>query len=452
MSAHTGSSPLPRRTKGLGLFLLVLALSGLAAAALAVGPASRPAVLVLGLLGLGLTVAIGVPLSGHSPSAGFLLRLILASLAGRLALFAGIRFTVGPYIFAPDALTYEIVGRDVVRAWSLGLPLPERATDGLQVGYYLFNGGLFRIFGDAPAAPAIVNVFLGAWVAVPVYLLVLQVVRHNHGVARWAAALSALFPSLILWSVLNIREAPTVLAMALVVYAASRLQDRTELLAIVGLALGLAVLGVSRQYLMVLVSGATLVGLLVARGRTPVSSGAAAVALATMVGLVLQSAGLGEALVLEPSLTRVQAFRTDFTIGAGSAYGLDHDVSTVRGALAFLPTGLGYFLFAPFPWRTQSLLQSVTLPETLLWYALFPFIIRGAYLGIRHDLRNLAVVFSVLLVVTLAYALVEGNVGTAYRHRAQVLPFFFVLAAVGLRDAYGAWRSRRTAAATPASS
>ena len=59
------------------------------------------------------------------------------------------------------------------------LPMPPRATDGLQVGYYLFNGGLFRLFGEAPAAPAVINVFFGAWAAVLVYLLVLRVVRGN---------------------------------------------------------------------------------------------------------------------------------------------------------------------------------------------------------------------------------------------------------------------------------
>jgi hypothetical protein len=39
---------------------------------------------------------------------------------------------------------------------------------------------------------------------------------------------------------------------------------------------------------------------------------------------------------------------------------------------------------------------------------------------------------SVLLVVVSSYALVEGNFGTAYRHRAQIMPLFFVFAGVGL--------------------
>jgi 4-amino-4-deoxy-L-arabinose transferase-like glycosyltransferase len=44
----------------------------------------------------------------------------------------------------------------------------------------------------------------------PVYHLTLAVVRDNHAVARWATVLALFFPSMILWSVLNIREAPTI--------------------------------------------------------------------------------------------------------------------------------------------------------------------------------------------------------------------------------------------------
>ncbi len=40
----------------------------------------------------------------------------------------------------------------------------------------------------------------------------------------------------------------------------------------------------------------------------------------------------------------------------------------------------------------------------------------------------------VLLVTVTPCALVEGNFGTAYRHRAQVMPLFFIFAGKGLAD------------------
>jgi hypothetical protein len=51
-------------------------------------------------------------------------------------------------------------------------------------------------------------------------------------------------------------------------------------------------------------------------------------------------------------------------------------------------------------------------------------ILKGVHLNV--------IPFSVLLVITTSYALVEGNFGTAYRHRAQIMPLFFLFAGVGL--------------------
>src|SRR5204863_6683099 len=104
-----------------------------------------------------------------------------------------------------------------------------------------------------------------------------------------------------------------------------------------------------------------------------------------------------------------------------------------------------------FPWSVTSILQAVTLPESLVWYVLFLCVLRGAWLALKYDARAYTVLVAVLGTVTFSYALVEGNVGTAYRHRAQVLPLFFVLAAVGLRDVWGSWMERRIAGRAQAS-
>jgi hypothetical protein len=204
--------------------------------------------------------------------------------------------------------------------------------------------------------------------------------------------------------------------------------------------LGLLVL---REYMMMLVGFAAGAGVVMGRSRSPVASFAAGAVLLVAATFVLQSAGVGTSLAEEPTLERMQYLRTDLARNARSAFGQGADVSTPVGAITYLPVGLAYFLLAPFPWSTTGALQRITLPESLVWYVLFFCALRGGWLAIRHDLRRYTVPLAVLLTVTFAYALVEGNVGTAYRHRAQVLPLFFVLAAVGLRDLWGAWMEQR---------
>ena len=89
-------------------------------------------------------------------------------------------------------------------------------------------------------------------------------------------------------------------------------------------------------------------------------------------------------------------------------------------------------LFAPFPWTINSLRQVITLPELLVWWALFPMLIKGYWFAIRRRLRMSFAICIFTLGLTLAYALYQSNVGTAYRHRAQLYVFFFIFMSIGL--------------------
>ena len=67
-----------------------------------------------------------------------------------------------------------------------------------------------------------------------------------------------------------------------------------------------------------------------------------------------------------------------------------------------------------------------------LWYPLFLASLLGFRITLRDRLTTAFFPMSVLLIVVSSYALVEGNFGTAYRHRAQIMPLFFVFSGVGL--------------------
>jgi len=107
------------------------------------------------------------------------------------------------------------------------------------------------------------------------------------------------------------------------------------------------------------------------------------------------------------------------------------DVSTASGALSTIPLGLTYLLLAPFPWQLASLRQAITLPEMLVWWSSIPLLVLGAWFTIKHRLREIAPIIIFTSLLTLTYSIVQGNVGTAYRQRAQLLIFYFVFAAVG---------------------
>ena len=116
---------------------------------------------------------------------------------------------------------------------------------------------------------------------------------------------------------------------------------------------------------------------------------------------------------------------------AQSGFGQEVDVSTTEGAIKAVPLGIINLLFAPFPWEVRSLRQSITLPEMLVWWTSFPLLILGLWFTIRHRLRQSFVILIFTTMLTLAYSIYQGNVGTAYRQRAQLLVFYFIFVAVG---------------------
>src|SRR4030095_2660072 len=88
-------------------------------------------------------------------------------------------------------------------------------------------------------------------------------------------------------------------------------------------------------------------------------------------------------------------------------------------------------LFAPFPWQIISLRQSITLPEMIIWWASFPMLVLGFWFSIRYRLRMISPILIFTVMLSLAYSVFQGNVGTAYRQRSQLLVFYFIFVAVG---------------------
>jgi hypothetical protein len=129
---------------------------------------------------------------------------------------------------------------------------------------------------------------------------------------------------------------------------------------------------------------------------------------------------------------RLQITRSDQARLGQSAFAADVDVSTAEGALTVLPVGLAYLLFAPFPWAITGIRQVLTLPETLVWYSLMPALVRGLRYTGREKLRAALPILVFAVTLTVAYAVFQGNVGTAYRQRTQITMFFFIFMGVGI--------------------
>ena len=361
----------------------------------------------------------------------WLVRLALAALALRLLLVLVVQFRFSPYFFAPDAQAYERIGREISNYWSGEGFAPRAIREGWRPGYYHLNAVFYSAFGDSRLALVVINMFAGVWTALFTFYLTKEFLPVAS--AKVAALLTGVFPSLVLWSVLNIRDSLATLCTVMLVLYAIRLTKRFQpydLWAFLGALLGL---GLLRDYMAFLVLLGLVIGSVTAvrpdrMFATMLFGTIAAVALTYLADQV----GLFSSIRPEGLLETAQILRSGLQQGAVSAFGVGADTGTIGAALRYIPIGASFLLFAPFPWDIQSTLQATAMGETLLWYPLFLLSILGFRISFRDRLPAALVPVSVLLVVVSSYALVEGNFGTAYRHRAQIMPLFFIFSGIGL--------------------
>ena len=100
--------------------------------------------------------------------------------------------------------------------------------------------------------------------------------------------------------------------------------------------------------------------------------------------------------------------------------------------LSHLPRGLSVMLLEPFPlpFEGSASLRLARL-ESLLWYPLLVF----AAVGLWHARSHLrALLFPIMAGsgILIMYALSEGNIGTAHRHRGELVWIVALLAAFGM--------------------
>ena len=367
----------------------------------------------------------------------FLAQLFAAALLLRVLLGTCIFLFQLQGFFGSDAITYDYLGNSLLQVWRGELRY-EMISNTMAVqnfyGMPYLVASIYAVVGRNMLAVQFVNAVLGALTVLPIYQCAQQIFE-NRRVARATALMVGLFPSMILWSSQGLKDAPIIFLLALAMLATIRLSRKLSIgyfTLLVGAMLGL--LGL-RFYIFYMVAaavvGAFIIGTRQMSGRSILQN------LIIIVGIGLALVQFG---VLKSATTQYETFgnletlqrsRLDQMQTAESGFGKDVDVSTAGGALTAIPLGMVYLLFAPFPWQVTSLRQSITLPEMLVWWSLFPLLVLGLWFTIKYRLRQALPILLFTTMLTLVYSVFQGNVGTAYRQRAQLLIFYFMFVAVG---------------------
>src|SRR6266480_33412 len=375
----------------------------------------------------------------------FLLRLFVAGLLARMIVGTTIFTFRGQDFFGGDALTYDYYGYAQLIGWSGDKYWQSIADQFVRSGGGSWGSGsgwgmvylvaaVYGIIGRNMLAVQLMNSVFGAATAIIIYLCAHHVFK-NLRVARVAGIAVAFYPSLVLWSAQGLKDGPIVFFLALAILCTLKLGEKLTVKYIATLVLALLALIALRFYVFYMIAVAIGGAFVIGMQQITATSFARQFTAIILLGLALTYVGVTRSASVQferyGDLALLQRSRKDLARSAESGFGQDVDVSTTSGAISTIPVGVLYLLFAPFPWQITSLRQSITLPEMLIWWASFPLMVLGLWFTIKYRLRIISPILIFTVMLTLAYSVFQGNVGTAYRQRAQLLVFYFIFVAVG---------------------
>ena len=369
----------------------------------------------------------------------FITTVFLVALALRMGFGLLIHIYELREFFGGDALAYDAKAAQMVSNWMGTTINPDDSLfefdprSGVAWGMYYITAGIYYVLGQNIFAAQSFCAVIGAATSPMVYFCARKIFS-NVSVARTSAVAIAVFPSFIIWSGQLLKDGLIIFLLVVAITMVLQLQSKFSYSALAILITSMFGILSVRFYIFYMVAVAVVGSFIVGMSSTQRSMLRSTIIL-FVIGLALAYLGVGQRATVEltvfTNLDRIQGSRSDLARAADTGFGAEYDVSTTEGALSAIPLGFTVLMFAPYPWQATNLRQAITIPEVLAWWAMIPFLIMGLIYTIKNRLRNAFPILMFSLMLTIAYSVFQGNVGTAYRQRTQIQVFLFILVGVG---------------------
>lgn len=456
--------------------------------------------LLVRLVGGGRSLLI-ILLASYSLRVALTLGLYLVS-AYEIPLFQSLHLPGGFWRFTYDAPSYHVNGARIAEALRGGAELPQIMVGNQpflvdNYDFFYFVGLVYWAFGTHPLHVPLLNAMFWTTIAFLGYELARRI--KGESAARLAAALISFWPSGIIWSSQILKDSVVILLLLFSLYLVIQIWEekgRVALPAAIVLMPAFFLLVRIRFSLgaVLILAVIASIGLTMVMRFRELRWRNAIRALALMIllwvpALVAQSADPSYALflvrsrsvatsptnptkassetsaqskptLLQPTLNIVvETARRSFNsarqtysfasidirrrgyAGTGGASNVAADVQfrNVWDMIIFLPRGLAYALYGPFPWDWFSLagdtgvFKAFAGVEALLMIAATPFLLVGGLTAVRSK-RMDAWTLLIFGSITIAFmALTVTNLGTLFRLRLNGLtPLLILVSAFGI--------------------
>ena len=314
---------------------------------------------------------------------------------------------------------------------------------------------LFEVFPESRLVGQLVAAVFGSVTAALTVRIALESLSRRAALA--AGLLVALLPSQVFWSSMALRESEVWASLALVglsVALAGRARGLQMLWPLTLAACGLLTLGFLRDQTLVAAAWAFAIAMSLLPGPQRLRRIVAALLITAVLPWIGGTGVAGWSLV-QRAVPSLASTRTNLAINAESAFTATTIVGnttttaaattattvsvesnertytylgrtyvaeeSVGSSLSAFPRGFVATTVRPFPWEaTPNLENLLARIENIIWYALYAVGIAGLVHSLRLPRLTLFPFVVTGIVIGIA-AVSQGNLGTAFRHRGQVL-------------------------------
>ena len=377
--------------------------------------------------------------------AGFILRVFLAA-----ALHA-IVFLHGFHGISGDDLLYTLKGWGIVCGWE------NRPTFWLKTifadtvfglnPYTYIIAAFYKFFGFHPVTVKIINCGIGTSIGWIAYLFASSL--FNKKVARIAMLITVFYPSLIRWSVANLKDPITIVLFLSCLYIlVIGLQGKIQLWKY-GLLLSLWTLlyyfANPFHFALVMIGIVLFVFLKLFQMVSRVISKKTLLAIVVTLVIVLTPLFLyTNNHFLQKFLFDCEKKQACLAMADYAGYylytnelvrSLNSGAISMPELLAVISANVFYYMFTPFPLHTLGSKERLAaLPQMLLWYLILFLGILGFVRLVLEKPKPAILLGCVLFIGIVINALVEGNIGSAFRHRDIFTVFFILFASSAFAD------------------
>jgi len=314
--------------------------------------------------------------------------------------------------------------------------------------FYIYSI-FYYLFGQHDLSVKFINILYGTTGAIMIYLIAKELFGKK--TAKISYMFTMFFPSLILWSVSNLKETVQILIFSIWIYSLIMIGKgirRRKYLLLAAIS-ALFTMYIRDRMVVLLLAGAAASFFCLLDMRLKKILIAVTLFLAAIFLTYSFFSGFDIILMLRLKVASFMKTAISWQAGVYLANGYNymiyppqfytHELSHISvymfgpiEVLHYIVKSVFFFLTMPLPWMIVSLKQVIVYPQLLLWYVLLLFSLIGVTRAFIEGNRLSYIPLMFILALMIPMALVSSNMGTAFRHRDIFTPFIIIFASYGI--------------------